>query len=234
MRNIIMASALAPTVKRAALCVAAVAALSLSGCVDPFRAHVDPAAVKREWTVTEGGEQTSGAFGPNQVDTEYKYVSTAAPFTGDLLVISVRQGGGFSTPELVDLAHRLLGAGAEANMTLDPHASQEGERLLRNGLETHWIIEQGTVTRASATGLFRQDATVRLIAEVGFDGLSSTAIVAVGQAQIAAKVQCPLIGQCPSQPPDYTTWNYIVGDPAGSVGGARDNNGLLYNLVTHG
>ncbi|MES2154974.1 MAG: hypothetical protein V4510_07550 [bacterium] len=220
--------------KRAVLCVAAVAALSLSGCLEPFRAQVEPSALRPGWTVKEGPEETHGAFGPNKVDVEYKFeTSGGPPYPGHLLVVSLRQAGGFTSEELDAAAQDFLDAAAKG-LTLARDKSLEGERFLRNGLHTHWFVREGTVVSSTANPIFKQDATVRLIAEVGYDGLSGTAVAAVGEAQIGSGVQCALIGPCSSPQSDLTTWNRMVGDRAGSIGKATDDKGMIDHLVTHG
>ncbi len=215
------------------------ATVVLAGCAEPFRMHVDGGALQWmaehgvAWTVKNGAVETHGWYGPNKVDTQYTHTSSNPPFPGQLVVISLRQGGGYHADELVAIAHDLLRAAAQDNMTIDGAQTASGERTLASGLETHWIVEQGTVTRNTPRGLFKQDSTVRLVAEVGYDGLSSTAVIAIGQAEVGSKLQCPLIGPCTPQS-DLRTWNSLVGDPAGAIDHVKDPHGLLYNLVTHG
>ncbi len=203
--------------------------------MEPFRAHVDSTALGGgiAWRVTKGPQEDNGLFGPNKVDTEYTHESDSPPFSGSLLVISLRQAGGFSSAELRALAQEFLHAAARDNMTLDVAKSADGERVLRNGLATQWFVNQGTWTHPDPNGLFDQDDTVGMIVEVGYDGLSSTAVAAIGTATLASHLQCPILGPCSPQS-DLRTWNKMVGDPSGSIGQARDASGLLYNLVTHG
>jgi len=224
-------------VNRALLCVACAAALALPGCADPFRVHASGNALHTvPWVVKDGSEETHGWFGPNKVDTEYRFAGSSTQYPGDVLVLSLRQGGGYSRDELIAFAHQYVAAAAQANITLDASKSAEGGRTLRNGLETHWFMVQGRVMRdpgGNTRGLFKVDDTVRIVAEVGFDGLSSTAVVAVGEATVASCSQAPILGSCQPQS-NTSTWDAIVADPSGSIGGARGSDGLLYNLVTHG
>lgn len=216
---------------RALVVVAIVAAVALPGCTEPFRAHV-PGHILRGaivWTTTEKPLEDNGPFGPNTVHVEYTHAGTRAPYAGDLVVFSTRQFGGMTTPDLVREARDIL-ADVSQGIALDAGKAKEGERELANGLRTHWIMLEGTVTGQGT--IFRTDATVRLLAEVGFDGLSATAVIAIGRAQIGDRSCSPIIS-C-TDATDWATWDALAGDPRGSIDGARSNAGMVHNLVTHG
>lgn len=221
-------------VNRAVILLAA-ALLLLPGCAEPFRVKVDPSVLKGSitWRVTERPTETRGIFGPNSVTTEYQHDGSSPPFAGYVVVISQRQAGGYTRDELVAESRRLLAAAADNNLTIDASLEQEGDRTLRSGVSTHWISQEGDVTRSA---LFAQNARVRLIAEAGFDGLSGTAFVAIARVQVESATQCPVLVSCGANA-DTRTWGAVVADPQGSVDDCaecRGNNGLLYSLVTHG
>ena len=226
----------APSVARARrvhpwLALLAVAALAMPGCLEPHRAIVDPDVLTRElrWVRADRVETGSG-LGTHAMETNYTFrAGSGPPYSAILQVFSIRELGRRGTDDLLALTHDLVDQGAAAEGIEDVQADREGTRTLANGLKTHWFSQEGTVS--ASTALFKQDVRVRIIGEVGYDGRSSTSIIAVGIAQVAS-TQCTILNTC-SQREDFRSWNSMVGDPQGSVRGAVSQYGLIHHLVTH-
>lgn len=219
---------------RYAVAAAVIAAAALSGCFDPFRVHVDPAAFGQSrvsWTETSLAQRDGGILGAKQVETHYAYQAQGPPFSGYLYVFGARWSQNPSHDALVQETARLVSYLMQsANITIDASKSQEGTRRLGNGLQTTWILREGTVSFSG--DLFPAKAVVRVLGEVGMDGLSDTATIAIALVQIERRSECPLQPAC--QPVrDLVTWIDVAGDPLGTIAGATNRHGLVYNLVTH-
>lgn len=219
----------------ALLAVLLAATMLLPGCFTPFRAHVDPAVLTAElaWTESQGAS-TGGGTGPRYVENEYTFkAGNGPPYPAVLQVFSVRDVGRRSTEDLRALTRQLVEESTAAKgIRLDPEAVREGTRTLQNGLQTLWFSHDGTV---SSTGPLFQQQNVRvyIVGEVGYDGRSSTSVVAVGIAQVESTQCAPLVPACQTNR-DLRSWNSMAGDPAGSLRDARSQHGLIHNLVTHG
>lgn len=218
------------------LAVAALAAPLLAGCLDPYRAHVDEGVLARAtlaWTRSDQPQTDSGGlFGVKTAETDYTHSGAGPPFPAMLVVFSIRTPSGPALDELMRLTHVAVdNETAAQGIRIDQQQSSTGQRTLASGMATRFFTEEGTSTTG---GLFGSDTGVRILGEVGFDGLSSTSIVAVGIAQVDSSRTCPLGLPCGAPTHDEASWAEMVGDPAGSVGGATSQTGLVENLVTHG
>ncbi|HEX2065994.1 MAG TPA: hypothetical protein VHI93_04195 [Candidatus Thermoplasmatota archaeon] len=219
----------------ALLAVAALLAPALAGCLDPYRAHVDEAVLARtalQWTRSDQPERDGGLFGAKTAETTYTHRGSGPSFPAVLVVFSLRAAGRPSTQELLRLTHLAVdNETASQGIRIDQAHSSSGRRALASGVQTEFFTEEGTSTATSA--LFAVNTKVRILGEVGYDGRSSTSIVAVGIAQVESSRTCPLGISCGTTR-NEASWIEMVGDPAGSVGGATSQTGLLHNLVTHG
>lgn len=220
---------------RPVLAVACLAALlALPGCLAPFRIHVDEDIVGATtgWVVTPSGVQ--GSFpGTRTLETRYAFdpSSSSPPFPGTLQVFSLRSVDRLSLTELLRHVKDLVADGAEENHIVLNETILEGHRTLRSGVDTQWFVRYGKTTEAGA--LFDDDVTVRILGEVGHDGRSNTSLVAVVYVQVARTRQCgPLLPTCTPTETSETTWLQLVGDPAGTVGGATSSTGFIDHLVT--
>lgn len=213
----------------------------LSGCLEPYAVHVDPAALEQSqvrWVREDRPAESDGLWGPNTVEVLYTFQpqgsaqGSSPPFPGLLQVFGIRELGRRGDDALLELAHRVVDNATQARgIRTDALQLQEGGRTLASGVQTRFFTQVGTVT---TPGLFARDTKVRIIGEVGYDGRSATMVVAVGIAQVESSLHCPIIGSC-SRSTDETTWKEIAADPKGTVaGGALARGGLLHNLVTHG
>ncbi|HUR60808.1 MAG TPA: hypothetical protein VM286_00385 [Candidatus Thermoplasmatota archaeon] len=216
------------------LAAAALLAPLLAGCLDPYRAHVDEAtlaAAKLSWTREDHPQTDGGLFGVKSMETDYTHSGSGPPFPGHVLVFSLRTAARPSTEQLLQFTRTAVDNSTASNgIRIDRTLSATGTRTLASGLQTQYFTEEGTST---AGGLFAVNTKVRILGEVGYDGRSSTSIVAVGLAQVESSRTCPLGINCGTTT-DLATWNEIVGDPGGSVGGAQSATGLLHHLVSHG
>jgi hypothetical protein len=213
----------------------AAAIVLLAGCASPFQAHVDPSVLRSElpWSEERKAPESDGWLGATTVETLYTFdpASNGPPFPGLLQVFSAK-GVTHDREELLRVARDAVEAAMEAQ-NLQPIADgrHEGRRALQSGLETSWFTMEATATESGA--LFSQSVRVRILGEAAFDGLSSTSVVLVGLAQVAATPSCPTILQCPPDN-DLRTWGSLAGDPEGSPAWDRNDRGLVDHLVTHG
>ncbi len=215
------------------------AALLLPGCLDPYRIVVDAGALSRTgqaWQRHDYPQDSKGWFGPNTVETDYTLSpSTQPPYPGVLQLFALRQDGRRATADLLALARASVDNATAANHIEVEGQGSQGGRTLRNGLSTQWFALEGTVKAAG--GLFKASTRVRILGEVGYDGDSSTHLIAVGIAQTESTSCPPIVGPCTTRT-DLTTWNVLAGDAEGSVAlsgqsGAVNVNGLVDNLVSH-
>lgn len=213
----------------------AVAALLGAGCLEPFQARVDPSVLARSqlgWqeTLHPMVGEDEGLLGTKQWQADYDIPRGGRSPPAHLEVYSLRSASSPGVDALLNLTRQELEEYAQrTGLAVDARYDMQGSRSWASGLHTKWLAREGRVT---GTGLFTHDYKVRLVAEVAFDGRSSTSIVALGAAQVEAARQCPVIGACqPSA--DDRSWVEMVGDPSGALRSARSDHGLLYNLVTH-
>lgn len=207
------------------------------GCLEPYRARVDPDVLERapvEWNVTVGKLQKDGWFGARSIETRYRFdPDDGPPYPAVLQVFSVRELDRATRGELRTRTERLIEeAVVQYGIVLDRAKDQGGERELGSGVSTLWFTREGRTQTSS--GLFQQEATVRVLGEVGYDGRSSTSIVVVALSQVS-ELQCaPLVCTTAREVRDLRTWINIAGDEEGSIGGATSQNGLVDHLRTHG
>jgi hypothetical protein len=215
--------------------VGAVALLLLSGCMDPFRPVVDPAVLHHDlnWVEQPFAQEGGGWLGPaGRVETDYKFnpPGDGPPFPGLLQVFGLYEHK--TADQLLSFARTLVANATESlNIQVESSTYHQGTRTIRNDLVTQFFSEEGTVTSAGV--VFPSNVKVRIVAEAGYDGKSSTSVVAIGIAQVASSTECPVIGPCQGTN-DLVTWTSMVGDARGSITGSVSSFGLLDHLVTHG
>lgn len=222
--------------RKLVLAVAALLAPALAGCLDPYRAHVDEATLAHttlEWARADHAQEDNGGpFGVKTAETDYTHGGQGPPFPAILQVFSLRTVSRPSTEELLRFTRTGVdNATAEQGIRIDQQQSATGQRALAGGVQTQYFVEEGTST---GSGLFAVNTKVRIIGEVGYDGRSSTSIVAVGIAQVEESRGCPLGIACGVPTHDEASWIEMVGDAEGSVAGATSQSGLIDHLVTHG
>jgi len=218
-----------------ALVLAAAAALALPGCLAPFQVRVPDALLAQAsgWVATPG-ERAGHWYNENRIETRYTFDRSSdapPPFAGVLQVFSLRGLDRSGEDRLAAQANALLMTYAQQYNVTDLTQPEHGARTLASGVPTAWSLRDGR-TRASGA-LFDQDVGVRLFAEWGHDGRSSTSFIAVALVQTSRTNQCPVIGACQPQETNLQTWIQVVGDPHGSVQGATSSTGFIANLETH-
>lgn len=217
----------------------------LSGCFDPFRVHVPAAALEvspLDWDATDFGQQ-GGTFGLKITETRYVHRTdddSSPPFPGVLQVFSLRGDDSTSRAALMERARQVVSEALDKeSINVDEAKDASGKRELRNGVDTQWFLHEGTIE--SGGGDFfdpNTRITVRVLAEVGADGRSSTGFIAVAFVKVSEHQDGPVLGGVGDRTiSDQRTWFDIVADPEGSIEGASfadSDRGLIYNLRTHG
>lgn len=215
------------------LFAAAVATTLLAGCLDPYRPHVDPAVLARSayhWTEAQQAQQDSGWFGTKQVETDYDVTASngGAP-PAHLEVFGLRSPADPGSALLLNRSQQeLLAYAQRVGLTIDHSKDQSGTRRLATGLDTSWFTTEG---KAGSNGVFTRNYRVRLVAEVGHDGRSSTSLVMLGVAQVETSRECPVFGDC-GPTSDERTWIEMAGDGSGQLAGAQTANGLMDHVVS--
>jgi hypothetical protein len=225
----------------AAVGMAAVSALLLPGCLEPFQVHV-PDEVLLEacrlpsgrtcWIVTPGGV-SGGALGPKSQETRYaldRDPDGPPPFSGSLQVFSIRSVSRLDSGDLLDLARELVDRGAADQTIVLAEGEVSGTRTLESGVPTLWFVREGRT--AQSGDLFEQDVGVRILGEVGHDGRSDTSLLVIAMAQVSRTNQCPILVNCQPQESNLQTWIQMVGDRHGTVQGTTSQSGFIANLVT--
>lgn len=230
-------------VRRVLLAVATVVLVGTAGCFDTFRVTVPEDVLEAsglEWDV-EHFKQEGGNLGLRVKESRYVHEEDRndPPFPGVLQVFSFRGGDSQDRQWLMDRARTAVDQGIEEEgILVDPAQDAEGDRRLRSGAKTDWFMHEGTIDRGGGSFFDPQtQITVRVLAEVGVDGRSNAGFITVAFVKVGQQGSSVVPG-IPAQPVhDERTWNEIVGDPDGSVGGAilpDEGRGLIHNLRTHG
>lgn len=213
--------------------------VSTSGCLDPYRPQVAADVLERTslaWVADERAQLSAGLGGAKTIETDYVHEGQGSGslqgYPAILQTLGVRGLASVSNDVLLRIAQQAVdNATSDKHIRIDRAQDQTGSRRLASGLETQFFVQEGTVTSSGV--LFSTDAKVRIVGEVGHDGVSSTSFVLIGIAQIDSITQCPLPLGCTSGREDLRSWAEMVGDPSGSVKGAVSDTGLIHNLVTH-
>lgn len=231
---------------RAVVVACLLATVALSGCFDPYRAHV-PAEVLGAsplvWNVTNL-PQHGGNFGDKTVETRYVHIpeDDGPPYPGVLQVFSIRGGAVADADRLIEFTRTLVDdAAAREGISIDGTQAKDGERRLASGLKTQWFSHLGRIEQTSDESLFLpqdgNDLVVRILGEAAYDGKSKTGLVVVAFVQVGTHTDSSLPGVLPAtQQQDERTWFEVVADTTGHIGGATlpDGRGLITNLRTHG
>ncbi len=219
-------------VRWAVIIACVVAATALGGCLDPYRAVVDAdvlSASPRAWDETRLDERSNGWLGPNVVETEYRYdpPSDEAQTPGVLIVVGIRTINQIDSADLLERTRAIVDQElADEGVIVDQAQEQTGERETEQGIPTQWFSLVGAAHTDAP--IFAGEEEVRALGETWYDGRSKTHIVVVALAQTTTT------GFLGSEARDHSVWNELVGDAAGSVGGAMNDNGFIVNILSHG
>lgn len=207
----------------------------MAGCLDPFRPIVDEDildASPHAWRVTFDDQVDNGVFGPNVVQTEYRFDSSGGPpFPAVMFVNGIRSYPRGSDDAFLDRAREAVEEALEQEgVTVDPEQELRGQRTLKNGVSTEWFRLVGT--SQDDAPLFASEEEVRVLGETWFDGLSNTNVVVVALAQTTGPDRGPG-GIVTGTQRSHDVWDELVGDPRGSVGGSIHEAGFIMNMVSH-
>ena len=109
----------------------------------------------------------------------------------------------------------------EQGIIIDENTKLSGERVLKNGHSTMYIVYQGNDTSKNPV------EEIKIIGEVWNCGISGTSVICIGFAQITDYAH---------QNPDInTSWSKIIKDESGTFGNDsfQGDNGLIYNVLCH-
>jgi hypothetical protein len=214
------------------LALALLAAVTASGCFDPFQPHVDPQILRaspHEWTVSEPDREGGGLFSVGRVELEYRFSDgSGAPFPAVLSVLGLRAPSRLDDAEILKRTREFVDEKlVEEGVRADPAQELSGTRTLANGARTEWFQLVGT--SGSSSPIFATSREVRGLGEAWYDGRSSTHVIVVALAQTTGPGG--LFGS--STVRDQSVWDELVGDPSGSVDDRLHTTGFIYHMVSH-
>ena len=124
--------------------------------------------------------------------------------------------------ELRDKTGETMEKALNVGIILEEDTKITGDRLLKNGHKTMYIIYNGTDTSKNPC------EQVKIIGEVWNCGKSGTSIICLGFAQITDNAHN-------NSKINTTYWEKIVGDKEGTFGteGSQGEDGLIYNVICH-
>ncbi|MGB1697488.1 MAG: hypothetical protein ACPHK8_03725 [Thermoplasmatota archaeon] len=206
--------------------------IALSGCLDPFRPHVDEdifAASEFQWVKTEfPQENNNGTFAPKIVQTQYRFdPQNQPPFPALLHVVGVRGWSEVESDDLIEKTRELVNEKLRSqNIIVDSKTEESGGRSLANGAKTNWFRVIGTTTEGD---LFQSEEEIRVFAETFYDGRSKTAVIAIAFAQTTETTRFLTV----QRTENLDVWRELVGDPFGIIDNMETDAGFIHNLVTH-
>ncbi len=214
----------------AALAVFAVT--MLGGCLDPYRPLVDRSLVEsspHHWVIENTPEVSHGMFGPNIVETEYRYTpdSDDPQTPGVLIVLGIRTFSQIDSSTLLERTREVVNqALLDEGVAVDPEQETAGERVTAQGSPTQWFSLIGFAD--SDAVLFGGDEEVRALGETWYDGRSKTHVVVVALGQTTTR------GLLGGEERNHLVWNELVGDADGTVDGETNADGFIVNIQSHG
>ena len=122
-----------------------------------------------------------------------------------------------------DLREKTMDAIVEASghgILVDNSSELSGERFLKNGHSTMYIIYYGNDTSKTPV------ESITVIGEVWNCGVSGKSIVCIGIAQVTDNLNN-------NTAVNTTSWSKIVGDENGVIDDLVDGDGLIYNIICH-
>lgn len=220
--------------RRPLLVLALAAVLALPGCLDIKAARVPDRLLEgpggNGWqkndTASQGGP-TGGLTSKSQV-LVYDHPAGSGPgYQGQLAVRTLRELLRPSEDAVrQDLSQRIRDSATSQGISLSG-SPQQGTRTLANRAQAFWFAYDGSAS--SGSGFFSTNAEVRIYGEVFQCPTSKTVVATIGLAQVT---NVRSVGGVPlPSDADATTWNDIVADPSGSIGGVVGSDGLAYNVV---
>lgn len=221
--------------RRSSLAVVAAlfAVVGLAGCLDLYVAEVPSQYLTDGWHEADrgSGERWYGlaaqwAHVTYETDPPVQGTFDDGPYPASLSVMTIDTPGKMDTEEVSRKVEQQVQENArKQGLILDNASKRQGERDLASGVRSLYFTYDADV--GEDRGLFTPGFAARVIGEVWFDEPEATTVVAVGLAQVeGGSALGPTFR-------DSTTWQRIVADPKGSIGEARADNGLIYNVRSH-
>ena len=122
-----------------------------------------------------------------------------------------------------DLCDKTTEAIVEASrhgILVDNSSELSGERFLKNGHKTMYILYDGNDTSKDPV------ECIKVIGEVWNCGVSGKSIICIGIAQVTDNLHN-------NTAVNTTSWSKIVGDENGEINGFIDEYGLIYKVICH-
>ena len=143
-------------------------------------------------------------------------------YTTYLTITTIKTLVMMSEKELRDKTGETMKKALNIEIMLEEDTKIKGERLLKNGHKTMYIVYNGTDTSKKP---YEQ---VKIIGEVWNCGKSGTSIICLGFAQITDNAHS-------NSEINTTYWEKIVRDKKGTFGteGFQGEDGLIYNVICH-
>jgi len=143
-------------------------------------------------------------------------------YTTYLIVTTIRTFVMMDEEGLSDEIEETIEKALKLGISLDNNTKIVGERMLKNGHKTMYIVYNGNDTSKNS---YEQ---VRIIGEVWNCGNSGTSIICLGFSQISDNSHN-------NSKINTTYWEKIIGDEVGTFGtmGFQREDGLIYNVICH-
>lgn len=184
-------------------------------------AYVPDGSLGGEWGEDLGKRDSSSQFFGLEKFSSLTY-KIDGKYPAYLTVITIKTLVMMNENELRDKTMEVIEQAFEAGITVDEYTEVSGERMLKNGHKTMYIIYDGNDTSKSPS------EKIKVIGEVWNCGTSGTSIICIGLAQITDNAHNnPEI--------NISYWGKIIMDDAGTfgTGGFQGTNGLIYNVICH-
>lgn len=143
-------------------------------------------------------------------------------YTTYLVVKTIKTFVMMDEKKLRDAIEETVEEALTVGILLDNNTKVTGERMLKNGHKTMYIVYKGNDTSKIT---YEQ---VRIIGEVWNCGKSGTSIICLGFSQISDNAHN-------NNKINTTFWEKIIGDENGTFGteGFQRDDGLIYNVICH-
>lgn len=209
-------------------------ALLLPGCLDLKAARVPDRLLEgpggNGWQKNQTASQSSASGGMTEKSQTLAYDHPAAArpgYQGSLAVSTLRTLLRPSEESVrATLSDQIRERAQRQGISLQGSPAQ-GERRLANGASAFWFAYDGVVSASG--GFFSTNAQVKIFGEVFQCPSAKTVVATIGMAQTTNARS--VLGVPTSNDVDASTWNAIVADPSGTIGGIRGSGGLAYNVV---
>ncbi len=178
-----------------------------SGCLELREAYIPSNILTNGWNENIGDrEQGSNYFGLEKWFSETyenKDASLTVTTIKTLIMMDMKK-----LSKKVD--EDILSSCGERRITVDMNSRIQGERIIKEGHKTTFIIYNGS----------KEDRLYRIIGEVWSCSKSGTSIICLGIIDMSS-----IYGEL--------NWEKIVGDPYGNIDDIKRDDGLIYNVNCH-